>query len=207
MISASAGSISCVSRTVSTSGCFSTEMMTAGFALETGLAALDARGELDVRDLFRAQSGWPSTVATTTLPQIVEASGAADIADQVLAAYLIREAAARIGAELRQRFFHLLVGDAERAHRRRIGRNAILPHLAADRNHLRDAGDGQKPRPDREVGDFSQLHRRDLIGSCHRDQHDLAHDRADRPHLRHDVFGGSCCCTSARRSAICCRLR
>ena len=55
-----------------------------------------------------------------------------------------------------------------------------------DRDHLRDAGNAEQPRPDREVGDLAQLHRRGAVAG-HRDQQDLPHDRADRPHLRQDV--------------------
>jgi hypothetical protein len=33
-----------------------------------------------------------------------------------------------------------------------VRHHAELPHLAADRDHLRDAGDGQQPRPHHPIG-------------------------------------------------------
>ncbi len=44
------------------------------------------------------------------------------------------------------------------------------------------------------------LHRRHAAVAGHRDQHDLAHDRGDRPHLRTDRRAASCSRMSARRS-------
>ncbi len=96
---------------------------------------------------------------------------------------LVGEAAAGVDAELGERLLDLFVGDAERAQRRRMRRDAVLADLAADRDHLGDARNGQQPRPDDEVGGLAQLHRRGALAG-HRDQQDLAHDRADRPHLR-----------------------
>ena len=51
--------------------------------------------------------------------------------------------------------------DVEPAHHHRVGHDAVLAHLAADRDDLRDAGDGQELRADDEVGDLAQLHGRD----------------------------------------------
>ena len=99
---------------------------------------------------------------------------------------LVGEPAAGVDAELGQRLFDLLIGDAEAAQRRRIRRDAILANLAADRDDLGDARDGEQPRTNGEVGGLADFHRGRLVAG-HRDQHDLPHDRADRPHLRHRV--------------------
>ena len=40
-----------------------------------------------------------------------------------------------------------------------VRRDAVLADLAADRDHLGDAGNGQQPRPHHEVGDLAHLHR------------------------------------------------
>ena len=69
-----------------------------------------------------------------------------EIADQIFARIVIGEAAACIGAELAQRFLDLLIAYAQRAQRVEIGRDAILPHLAANRDDLRDAGNRQQAR-------------------------------------------------------------
>ena len=118
--------------------------------------------------------------------QVVEAGGAADVADQVLARMQVGKPASGVGAELRQRPIHVLVGDAKGAQRRRVRRDAILPHLAAHRNDLGYARNAQEPGPDREVRDFAQLHRRGLVAGQGDHQH-LAHDRTDRPHVRRDI--------------------
>ena len=105
---------------------------------------------------------------------------------QVLARVPVGEAAAGVGAELRQRLLEPVVGDAERAHGGRLGRDPELAHLSAHRNHLRHAGDREQPWPDREVGEVAQLHRRDRA-TLDRGHDDLAHDRGDRPQQRVDV--------------------
>ena len=84
-----------------------------------GVAALDLGCELDRGDLMQIDrplvDGRDDDVA-----QVVEAGGAADIADEIFARMLVGEAAAGIDAELRQRLLELLVGDAERAQRRAV---------------------------------------------------------------------------------------
>ena len=42
-------------------------------------------------------------------------------------------------------------------HARRVGEHLVLLHLAADRDHLRDARHGEQPAADRPVGDRAQL--------------------------------------------------
>ncbi len=111
-----------------------------------GIAALDLGGEFDGGDLPEVDR---SAVDSRhhDVAQVLEAGGAADVADEVFARILVGEAAAGVGAELRQRLFDLLVGDVERAKRRRIGRHPVLADFAAHRDHLRDARNGQQPRP------------------------------------------------------------
>ena len=130
--------------------------------------------------------GWSSRVATTVLAEVFDLFGQSDIADQIFAAVLIDEAAAGVGAEVRHRLLDLVMGDAERLHGREVRRHAILADFAADRDHLGDAGNGEKPRPDDEIGDLAHVHRRGGAVAGQRDQHDFAHDGGDRPHLRID---------------------
>ena len=80
----------------------------------------------------------------------------------------------------------LVAGDVETGHLREIERHAILAHLAADRDHLGDAGNGQETRPNDPVDHLPHLHgTRRIAGNG--DEHDLAHDGCDRGHLRVDV--------------------
>ena len=153
-----------------------------GLAHVAGFAALHLGRELDGSDL--AQKHRPAIdLGDDHAAKVVQARGSADIPDQVFARMLVGEATAGVDAELGQRLFDLLIGDAEAAQRRRIRRNAILADLAADRDDLGDARDREQARANREVGDFADLHRGRLVAG-HRDQHDLPHDRVDRPDLR-----------------------
>ena len=120
--------------------------------------------------------------------QVFEALGQADITDQVLAAMLIDEPAGGIGAESGHCRFDLLIRNVETLHQSNIGDNAVLAHFAADRNDLCDARNGEKLRPDHEVRNLANLHRRHGVARD-RDQHDLAHDRRHRPHLGDHATG------------------
>ena len=115
--------------------------------------------------------------------QVLDAVGEADVADEELARVLVDEAAAGVGAEAAHGGLELGKRDLEPAHHHGVGGDAVLTHLAADRDHLRDAGDGEDLRADDEIGDLAQLHGRHRRARD-RDQHDLAHDRGDRAHLR-----------------------
>ena len=116
--------------------------------------------------------------------EVLEPLGQADIADEVFAAALVDEAAAGVGAEARDRLLDLLMRDVERLHGGDVRRHPVLAHFAADRDHLGDAAERQKLRADDEVGDLAHLHRRGAAVAGQRHQHDLAHDRGDRAHLR-----------------------
>ncbi len=71
-----------------------------GLAHVAAVAALDAGRELDRRDLV--QEDRPAVdLGDHDVAQIVEAGGAADVADQIFARVEIGEAAAGVGAELR----------------------------------------------------------------------------------------------------------
>ena len=156
-----------------------------GLAHVAGVAPLDFWRKLDARHLPQQDraslDGGDDDVA-----QIFQAGGAADVADEIFAGILVGVAAAGVGAELPQRLLDLLIADAERAQRRGQRRDAVLTDFAADRDHLRDAGDRQQARPDGEVGDLAHFHRRGRLRG-HRDQQDLAHDRTDGADLRGDV--------------------
>ena len=148
-------------------------------------AALHLGRELDSGDL--AQKHRPAIdLRHHHAAKVVQIGGSSDIPDQVFARVLVGEAAAGVDAELGQRLFDLLIGDAEAAQRRRIRRNAILADFAADRDDLGDARDREQTRAHGEVGGLADFHRGRLV-AAHRDQQDLAHDRVDRPHLGHHV--------------------
>ena len=94
---------------MSTSGCFSTETITAGLAHVAAVAALHLGGEVDLGDLAQVDRRASSTVRDDEAAQVVEAHGPADVPDQVFAGVLVGEAAAGVGAELRQRRLDLRV--------------------------------------------------------------------------------------------------
>ena len=133
----------------------------------TGFAALHLGRELDGRDL--AQKHRPAIhLRHDDAAKVVQTGGSADIPDQVFARMLVGETAAGVDAELGQRLFDLLIGDAEAAQRRRIRRNAILANLAADRDDLGDARDREQARANDEVGGLADFHRGRLLAG-HRD--------------------------------------
>ncbi len=152
-----------------------------GIAHVAGIAALDACRKVDLRDLAQ-QNAMTLAGGDHEVAQVLDAVGQADVADQILARMLIDEAAAGVDAEPANGGLQLGQRDFQAAHHHRIGGDAILAHLAADRDDLGDPGNSQKLRPDDEIGDLAQLHGRGRARDG--DQHDLAHDGGDRPHLR-----------------------
>jgi hypothetical protein len=84
--------------------------------------------------------------------------------------------------EARDSILDLIEGDVQALHQRRIRDDPILSHLASNRDDLGDARDRQQLRSHDEIRDLSDLHGRSGV-ACHRNQHDLAHDGSDRPHL------------------------
>jgi hypothetical protein len=156
-------------------------------ALVTAVAALDGRGELHVRHLLE-QDRLAVLDRHDEILQVFDARAAADLTDQPFAALGFKKTAAGVGAKVLQGGFQLLALDAERLQLRRFDLDAVLPHLAADRDDLGDAGNRQQARTHHPVGIFADRHRTDLVGiGRQRDQQDLAHDRRDRPELRHDA--------------------
>ena len=101
------------------------------------------------------------------IAEVFELERAADVADQEFLRVLVGEAAARVAAELRQRFLELLVGDAKGAQGGRVGRDAVLAHFPAHRNDLGHAGNGEQPRAHHEIGDLAHAHRRHALGRRH----------------------------------------
>src|ERR1700694_1835127 len=99
---------------------------------------------------------------------------------------LIDETARSVRPKLPEPCLDLGAGDIEVAHLRKIERYAVLAHLAADRNHLRDARNGEKTRTNDPIHDLPRLHGTCCIASDG-DQHDLAHDGGNRRHPRVDV--------------------
>jgi hypothetical protein len=114
--------------------------------------------------------------------QILDTCGTANIADDKLSGAEIDEATACIGAEFLDRGLDGRQFYIQHCQQAQIRHDAIFAYLAADWDDLRDAGNGQKLRPDNEVGDLAQGHRIGTIAR-HGYQHDLAHDRGDRSHL------------------------
>ena len=153
-------------------------------SVEAGVSALHGRGEVDPGDLAQ-EHGLALAVGYHRVAQIVEALGQADVSDEVLAAMLVDEAAAGVGAEARDRGLDLLGRDVEVLHRGRVRRDPVLAHLAADGDDLRDPGDAENLRADGEIGELAHLHGRHGV---RRDGHeqDLAHDRGHGPHVRTD---------------------
>ena len=146
------------------------------------IAALDAWRELDLGNL--AQENAVSLArGHHEVAEIFEAVGEPDVADQVFAGVLVDEAAAGVDAKAANGGLHLGGRQFELAHHHRVRRHAVLPNLPADGYDLGNAGNGQHLRADDEVGDLTQLHRRNRRPSDG-NEHDLAHDRGDRSHLR-----------------------
>ena len=96
---------------------------------------------------------------------------------------LIDEATSGVGTELLECRLDLGAAHIEIGHLREIERDAVLTHLTADWDHLRNAGNGQQPRADDPIDQLSNLHRTSGIAGD-RDQHNLTHDGGDRRHLR-----------------------
>ena len=137
-----------------------------GRAHVAGVAALGAGAEAHLGHLAQ-MDGPVAGFGDDEIAEVFELERAADIADQELLRVLVGEAAARVAAELRQRLLELLVGDAEGAQCRRVGRDAVLAHLAAHRDDLGHAGNGQQPRAHHEIGNLAHAHRRDALGRRH----------------------------------------
>ena len=128
------------------------------FAVVAGITAFGARGKINNGDLLQ-QDGLFLTCRNNRVAEVFDLLGQANVADQILAAVLVDEAATAVGAESGNRLLDLVVRDAERLHGGDVGRHPILAHLAADRYHLGYSGNGQKLRPYYEIRDLAHLHR------------------------------------------------
>ena len=160
-----------------------------GPGVVAGVAALDGRRQLDLGDLLE-EDGLAIPERHHQILQVLDAAGAPDLADQVFAALGFEKTAAGVGAKVLECTFQFLALDAQTLQLRGLQLDAVLPHLTADRDHLGDAGNGEQARPHHPVGVLAHLHRADLVRiGRQRNQQDLAHDRGDRPELRHDALG------------------
>ena len=157
----------------------------AGLAVEAGIAALGAGGK-STSATWLQRDAMTVAIGDHEIAQILDSGRAADVADQNLARLEVDEAAAGVGSELLQGALDRLEAHVEAGHAARVGDDAVLAHLAADGNDLRNAGNGQQLRAHGEVGQLAQRHRVDA-GAGHGDEHDLAHHRRDRTHLRADI--------------------
>ena len=88
-------------------------------AIMAGIAALDARSEIDGGDLLQEDR---LVVADhdDRIGQVLQPLGQANVADQVFPPVLIDVAASGVGAKPRDGLLDLLVSDVERLHRRRL---------------------------------------------------------------------------------------
>ena len=121
---------------------------------------------------------------------VFDALQPADAADQVLAGAAVQVAARGVGVAGRHRPLDLVERDAVAAQRVGIDQHLVLLAAAAHRNDLRDARNRQQPLPHDPIGQRANLHRRGFAAFApHADNHDLAHDRGDRAHLRADSLG------------------
>ena len=119
--------------------------------VEAGVAALHAGGKAHVRDLLQ-QDRAPVAPGHRQALQVFDAVAAPDVADQVLAAVEVDEAAAGVACKAAQRGLDLLQAHPRLRHAHGIGLDPQLAHLAANRDHLRHAGDGQQAWAQHEVG-------------------------------------------------------
>ena len=157
------------------------------FALETRIAAAQRRCERHGGNLAQ-QDRLTVACRDREILQILQARGASEVADQVFTPGEFEEAARGVRRKAADRRFHLFQRNAEFRHAPRIWLHLELPHLAADRDDLRNTGDGHETRTQHPVSVFAHLHRRDLSGiDRDRDLHDLAHHGANRPHARNHV--------------------
>ena len=167
-------------------------------AVEAGIATLDGRCERDVGDL--SEQDWlrhrfAFVRRNRNGSKIVERSRARECADQILAAIHLQKSAAGIVGEIAQGVFYLLQRNAQFCHACGVRLHLKLAHRAANRNHLRHTGQVEQPRSQHPICIFTHSHRYRAtgiacrvarIGQC--DQHDLAHDRRDRPHCGGDAL-------------------
>ena len=123
-----------------------------------GVAALHARCVVNRRHLPQA-NGHALAIGHRKALQVLETCGARQIADQILPRVLIDEAPRSIGSELLEGGLNLGAVDIEGGHLREIEGDAILAHLATDRNDLGNAGDGEQPGTDDPVDHLTHLHR------------------------------------------------
>jgi hypothetical protein len=84
-----------------------------------------------------------------------------------------------------------------------FGLHLELPHLAADGDDLRDAGDGHQRGRSTQSAYSRTCIGEILLVDGNRDLHDLAHDRADRPHARHHALGSPSSIDDSRSDTIC----
>src|SRR5262249_17051750 len=150
-----------------------------------GVAALYARGVVYRGELPQLDRNALS-VRHGEVSQVLQPIGAPDIPDEVFPGVLVHETAGCVGPELPERGLDLVAGNIETGHLRQIERHAILPHLAADRDHLGNTRDGEEAWAHDPVDHLPDLHRARLI-AANGDKHDFPHDGGDGRHLGVDV--------------------
>ena len=154
----SARSSRAVTSIVLAPGCFCTPTITAGLPLRDPSPRLNARAFADVGDVAHQHR----PLAAQRHDGLADLLGAAHAADRLEHVFLrsfgvdagggVLAGAAHGVEQLGQRH---VVG----AQRIRMRDDLELPLGAADRRHLRHAGHGQQPAPDRRVGDGAQRQR------------------------------------------------
>ena len=109
---------------------------------------------------------------------------AADTLDQVLLPASNVETGGGIAVSAFDSLDHAIDGQAVSRQPPGLDAHLELLHIAADGQHLGDAGNRQQPLAQHEICRFLQLHRVVLI-RCQGDEHDFAHNRGGRCHDRH----------------------
>ena len=155
--------------------------------VETRIAALHRRREIDPGDLPQ-QDGLSVTRPQGEIAQILQLRAPPQMADQVFAAIDFEEAAGTVRRIPAQGAFQLFQADAQFVHAPAIRLDLILPHRAADRNHLRHAGHCQQARPQHPVGVLAGSHGVPLLRrQRNRQHHHFAHHRRHCAHARRDA--------------------
>ena len=158
-----------------------------GLRVNRGVSALDSRSLAHGGDLPERHRG---SVAhgEDGARDIGLVARTADGADEELEPAPIDVPSGGVGVRLLDGAGDVVERELHRRELRRINRDVDLAHFAANRNDLRDAGEGEQPWPDDPVGLSAQLHRRHAV-PLHTDQHDLAHDGGDGTHPGDDASG------------------
>ena len=160
-----------------------------GLAVDPGVTAHDLLAESDLRHVVKVHR---NALADRHhgIGDVVERSGAADIADEGLLVGAFQKPAGGVVLGFLGRGDDLIEAHPEGGELLGDREHLVLLHAAANRDHLRNARDREQPLAHGPVGERADVHGRGGAGfALQADEHDLAHDRADRPHRGGDAAG------------------